>query len=92
MEYAINVARKSGTKALRDAPLLTVGSIHSVKGAQADTVILLPDISPSGMREWHKPGDAKDGMIRTFYVGMTRAKERLILGGRWSPSSVDWRS
>ena len=79
-------------EALRDEPRLTVGSIHSVKGAQADTVILLPDISPSGMKEWSKPGDAKDGIIRTFYVGMTRAKERLILGGRWSPYSVDWRS
>jgi len=91
MEYSMTVARKRGAKALKEEPKLTVGSIHSVKGAQADTVILLPDISPSGMKEWSKPGDSKDGIIRTFYVGMTRAKERLILGGRWSPYSVDWR-
>jgi len=92
MEYALTVARKRGAKTLREEPKLTVGSIHSVKGSQADTVILLPDISPSAMRLWSKPGDEKDGIIRTFYVGMTRARERLVLGGRWSPYSVDWRS
>ena len=92
MEYALTVARKRGAKTLQEDPLLTVGSIHSVKGSQADTVILLPDISPSAMKQWSKPGDGRDGLIRTFYVGMTRARERLVLGGRWSPYSVDWRS
>ena len=92
MEYALAVARKRGAQTLRETPSLTVGSIHSVKGAQADTVFLLPDISPSAMREWSKPGEGRDGLIRTFYVGMTRARERLVLGGRWSPYSVDWRS
>ena len=92
MEYALAVARTRGAKTLLDEPKLTVGSIHSVKGAQADVVFLLPDLSPASMREWATRGDQRDGIIRTFYVGMTRARERLVLAGRWSGYSVDWRA
>ena len=91
MEYALSIAEKRGRQALREEPKLIVGTVHSVKGGQADCVYLLPDLSPSGIREWMRPGDGRDGIIRTIYVGMTRARERLVLGGRWSPSSVDWR-
>ena len=88
MSYAFSVARKRGTAALRKDPNLVVGSIHSVKGAQADVVYLMPDLSPSGMREWVQPGDGRDGIIRTFYVGMTRARERLVLCRRATPYSL----
>jgi len=91
MEYPITITKKKGRHALRQPPRICVGTVHSVKGGQADVVYLLPDLSPSGMREWTRPGDGRDGIIRTFYVGMTRARERLIMAGRWSASSVDWR-
>ena len=90
-EYPLAIARKRGRHALREEPKICIGTVHSVKGGQADSVYLLPDLSPSSIREWVQPGEARDGIIRTFYVGMTRAREKLVLGGRWSASSVDWR-
>ena len=92
MEYPVTIAEKRGRHALRHDPKLVVGTVHSVKGGQADSVYLLPDLSPSGMREWTRPGDGRDGIIRTFYVAMTRAREKLVMAGRWSASSIDWRS
>lgn len=90
MDYPITLARKNGRECLREEPDICVGSIHSVKGGEADVVFVLPDLSPSGMREWTRPGDGRDGIIRTFYVGMTRARERLVLAGRWSGASINW--
>ncbi|MCH1571146.1 MAG: UvrD-helicase domain-containing protein [Longimicrobiales bacterium] len=91
MDYAINIAKKSGRAELAEDPRLCVGTVHSVKGGQSDVVYLLPDLSRSGMREWTRPGEGRDSIIRTFYVGMTRAKEKLVVCGRWSPASIDWR-
>jgi superfamily I DNA/RNA helicase len=90
MSYAFNIANKHGRKKLVEEPKIVVGTIHSVKGGQADCVYLLPDLSPSGMREWTRPGEGRDGIIRTFYVGMTRAREKLVVCRRWSPASIDW--
>jgi len=92
MQYPVAIAEKRGRPALRDKPRITIGTIHSVKGGEADVVYLMPDLSPSGMREWTRPGEARDGIVRTFYVGMTRAKQKLVLCGRWSPASVDWKT
>lgn len=91
MTYALNMAKKRGRQTLMEDPQIVVGTMHSVKGGQADSVYLLPDLSPSGMREWTRPGDGRDGIIRTFYVGMTRAREKLVLCGRCTPASVDIR-
>jgi DNA helicase-2/ATP-dependent DNA helicase PcrA len=90
MSYAINLANKQGRRKLIEDPKVVIGTIHSVKGSQADSVYVLPDLSPSGMREWTRPGEGRDGIIRTFYVGMTRAREKLVVCRRWSPSSIDW--
>lgn len=90
-EYAFAIADKHGRAKLIEEPKIVVGTIHSVKGGQADSVYLIPDLSPSSMREWSGgKGDSRDGIIRTFYVGMTRAKERLNLCRRWSPQSIDF--
>ena len=89
-EFAFKIAEKRGKAALLRDPLITVGTIHSVKGGQADVVFLLPDLSASGMREWTRPGEGRDGIIRTFYVGMTRAKEKLVACQRSSPRAIDW--
>ena len=90
-EYAFAIADKHGREKLVEEPKIVVGTIHSVKGGQADSVYLIPDLSPSSMREWSGgKGESRDGIIRTFYVGMTRAKERLQLCRRWSPQSIDF--
>lgn len=78
-EFAITIARRHGTARLRTAPKIYVGTIHSFKGAEADTVFLIPDLSASGYREWSGSPKQRDSVIRMFYVGMTRAKKNLIL-------------
>ena len=78
-EYPAEVARKRGPETLREKPLLTVGSIHSTKGGEADVVYIFPDISPAGAEEWWAGGEKKASIYRTFYVGLTRAKETLVI-------------
>lgn len=69
-------------------PRVIVGTIHSVKGGEADVVYLFPDLSPSGFLDF--TGYNKDRVRRLFYVGMTRAKEKLYLAGSASHRSVFW--
>ena len=90
MEYAWTIAEKQGGSALDEKPRLVVGTVHSTKGAEADCVYLFPDLSRSGMREYIGGAESRDSVIRTFYVGATRAKEKLVLASRCSPSAVEW--
>lgn len=85
-KYVKMVVDKYG---LEVEPEIIIGTIHSVKGGEADDVLLFPDLSVAGNREYL--GKARDGMIRLFYVGMTRAKNRLILGEPSSNNTVNWR-
>lgn len=91
IEYGLLVTRKRGMRALSKRPQVIVGTIHSVKGGEADDVYLFPDLSVAGMKEWLRPGEGRDGIVRTFYVGMTRAKESIGLLGRCSPRAVGWQ-
>lgn len=79
MQFPVRIAKKYGAKKLMEDPQIIIGTIHSVKGGEADVVYLFPDISFSGMREWITTGERKDAIIRQFYVGMTRARESLII-------------
>lgn len=76
--YPISIIEKRGLKAM-DEPRVIVGTIHSVKGGQADHVYLFPDISTQASGQWDMGGEGQDSVRRTFYVGMTRAYERLII-------------
>ena len=59
-------------------PKIIVGTIHSVKGGEADVVVLFPDISCVADETcWWTA--RKDELVRTFYVGMTRAREKLVI-------------
>lgn len=73
-DYAIDVFSKSAEER---KPRLTIGTIHSVKGGEADNVYLIPDLSPSGTDEYM--GSESDRIHRLFYVGITRAKKNLFL-------------
>jgi superfamily I DNA/RNA helicase len=79
MEYSIRVAENRGVAALRERPQIVVGTIHSVKGGEADVVYLLPDISPSAAAEMERSPDGLRAHLRLFYVAMTRAREELVL-------------
>lgn len=88
IKYPLTVARRQGGRALRETPRICVGTIHSVKGAEADVVFLIPDISRLGMMEWTGTPVQQDSIIRQFYVGMTRARETLVLCQPASPLFV----
>jgi superfamily I DNA/RNA helicase len=79
IDYLVSILDKQGHSALIDQPRCFVGTIHSFKGGEADACFLFPDVSPAGWAEWSIPGKKRDGVIRLFYVGMTRARQDLIL-------------
>lgn len=80
MSYPITVYRQLGGAALLERPRVIVGTIHSVKGGEADHVYLSPDLSPTAMWEgWHRGGPPAEHIVRTFYVGLTRARETVTV-------------
>ncbi len=89
-EYPRQVLQRYG-KLDDEFPNVIVGSCHSVKGGEADNVLLFPDISRAADESIVM--GSFDPVCRQFYVGMTRAKNRLFLGkamfGR-RHHSVEW--
>ena len=77
VDYAVRVLRKSGYESLMMEPSIFVGTIHSVKGGEADSVYLFPDLSYAAFSRYQR-GES-DPIVRAFYVGMTRAREELHL-------------
>jgi DNA helicase II / ATP-dependent DNA helicase PcrA len=89
LAYPLAVCAASGRATLHEAPRVTVGTVHSVKGGEADNVVVFPDLSHAGYLEWHDHADGgHDSVRRVFYVALTRARERLVLCRRASPRSV----
>ena len=79
LDFPMSILGKGGIEALRATPRVVVGTIHSVKGGQADVTVLCPDISLSSYQAATKSQQARDETIRQFYVGMTRCRETLII-------------
>jgi superfamily I DNA/RNA helicase len=84
IQFPTDIASVRGPQALMDRPQVIVGTIHSVKGGEADVVVLFPDLSQAGDAAYQRYGPPRDAVIRTFYVGMTRARETLYLADRVS--------
>jgi superfamily I DNA/RNA helicase len=84
IQFPTDIAATWGPQALLDRPQVIVGTIHSVKGGEADVVILFPDLSQAGDAAYQRYGPPRDAVIRMFYVGMTRARESLFLADRAS--------
>jgi len=55
---------------------IRIATIHGVKGKEADNVVILPDMAFLTHRAF---GSDPDSEHRVFYVGVTRAKQRLFL-------------
>jgi DNA helicase-2/ATP-dependent DNA helicase PcrA len=87
--YLLNVVERHGWEVLERPAPVTVGNIHSVKGGQSSVVYLFPELSPSAQRAWEGCGEHRNAIIRTYYVGATRAQERLVLCGV-EKSGVNW--
>lgn len=78
LSYLVEIVETYGESALFDKPQIIVGTVHSVKGGEADTVVVCPDLSPQGY-EAYKSIDKRDSVIRQFYVAETRAFENLVI-------------
>jgi DNA helicase II / ATP-dependent DNA helicase PcrA len=79
VKYPVDIAARRGPQAVLDPPKVVVGTIHSVKGGQADVVFLFPDLSQAGDAQYGHGGTERDAVIRQFYVGATRAREELYI-------------
>jgi len=82
------VVSQHGAAALIEDPAVIVGTIHSVKGGQADVVYLFPDLSRAGRAQYDIPGPSRDSVIRLFYVGATRARDTLYICQRETASAI----
>jgi len=80
MRYPIAVARRHGASALDAVPQVVVGTIHSVKGGEADSVYVYPDLSRAAVQESQgESAISAAGLHRLGYVAMTRAREKLSI-------------
>ena len=57
-------------------PRINISTIHTVKGDEADVVVLMSDISRAVESQLEVDPDSEH---RVFYVAVTRAKEKLII-------------
>jgi superfamily I DNA/RNA helicase len=85
IDYPLKVFNEFGIDAIESIPIITIGTIHSVKGGEADTVIVFPDISYKASAEKNASTENKDALYRLFYVAMTRAREELIIASPVNP-------
>jgi DNA helicase-2/ATP-dependent DNA helicase PcrA len=73
----ITAIREYGDDVTRE-PVVKVGTIHSVKGAEADNVGLLTTLPAPAVRGMATQA-GHDEEKRVWYVGATRAKRRLVV-------------
>jgi DNA helicase-2/ATP-dependent DNA helicase PcrA len=90
IQYPLAVYENYGVDGLIKTPKITIGTVHSVKGGEADNVFLFPDVSFSCWKEMDSQ-EGQDAIHRVFYVGMTRTRENLHLMQPFIPSG-GWKS
>ncbi|MDI9368202.1 MAG: ATP-dependent helicase [Thermotogota bacterium] len=78
-KYPIDLIKNRGPRTLIEKPRLVIGTIHSVKGGEADIVYLFPDLSQEAYRNAMTDRSSRDSIKRQMYVGMTRAREGLYI-------------
>ena len=83
VSYPLRIRKRFGGAALRAEPRCTVGTVHSVKGGQADVVVVFPDLSQKGWQHGHRlvggQMTPEPSLRRLFYVAFTRAREKLVI-------------
>lgn len=91
-EYPARILNTGGLELLNSQPKVIISTIHACKGGEMDVCYLFPDLSPAGANGWNKAAgsEEREEIRRGFYVGMTRAKEKLILGNASGGMAVNW--
>jgi DNA helicase-2/ATP-dependent DNA helicase PcrA len=75
-QYLRRIIEKRGAAALTEMPKIRLSTIHAAKGAEADEVVLLTEMSNRTREIYEKEPDLER---RVFYVGITRAKDTLTI-------------
>lgn len=78
-QYAVAIEEHLGPDALVEDPRIFVGTIHSVKGGQAQHVYVSPELGGFSDAWIYGTETARDDVIRLFYVAFTRAQKALYL-------------
>lgn len=73
-EYIL-LCLRNGEKLSRE-PRIYIGTIHSVKGGEAENVVFIPDLSRLSWKTYQNNEDAEN---RVLYVGITRARKHLTI-------------
>jgi DNA helicase-2/ATP-dependent DNA helicase PcrA len=85
MAYML-AARKRGER-LRASPRIRLSTIHSAKGAEAEHVVLMTELAWRTARELEQnPDDER----RVWYVGVTRARNKLTIVGSQTQNECPW--
>lgn len=79
-------ARRRGER-FRKAARVRVATIHGSKGGEADHVILMKEMAGRTFREMEKNPEDE---ARVWYVGVTRAREKLTIVESMSRQSCPW--
>lgn len=78
--YLLRVVARRGWRALETEPGVVLSTVHGCKGGQSQSVVMFPDVAPAAWRQFLVPGwGHRDAVLRTLYVGATRARERLVI-------------
>lgn len=85
VEYII-AARRRGER-LRGRPRVRLSTIHGAKGGEADHVVLMKEMARRTHREMER---APDDEARVWYVGVTRAREKLTIVESETAQECPW--
>lgn len=85
MSYML-AARRRGEK-LRATPRVRLSTIHSAKGGEADHVVLMTEIA---RRTWQELERNPEDEMRVWYVGVTRAREKLTIVNSQTAQECPW--
>lgn len=89
-EYLRRVVSRYGADALRETPRVKIGTVHSLKGQEATTAVMCPDFSRAMETEGRLNMNVHEEQLRLFYVGITRARDQLLLPMQWKHYAVRW--
>lgn len=87
----LDLVHQHGPTVLTTPPRIQVGTVHSFKGAEANTTIIAPDTSrTSHQNAWTRGhrSHQRDALLRLGYVALTRAKHQAIVLTPSGPTSL----
>ena len=68
IQFPAGVVARLGPQTLVEDPRIVVGTIHSVKGGEADVVYLFPDLSRAGDAQYRVTGAPRDSVIQACFM------------------------